>query len=66
MMVNDVLFFCILVITVIQHVVRSLCLQGFYELIPQDLIKIFDENELEVGVPPQHHLLHSGPPTSIQ
>ncbi len=23
-------------------------LQGFYELIPQDLIKIFDENELEV------------------
>ena len=25
-------------------------LQGFYELIPQDLVKIFDENELEVGV----------------
>lgn len=22
--------------------------QGFYEVIPQDLIKIFDENELEV------------------
>lgn len=26
-------------------------LQGFYELIPQDLIKIFDENELEVSPP---------------
>ena len=24
-------------------------LQGFFELIPQDLIKIFDENELEVS-----------------
>lgn len=23
--------------------------QGFFELIPQDLIKIFDENELEVS-----------------
>lgn len=24
--------------------------QGFFELIPQDLIKIFDENELEVSL----------------
>lgn len=34
-------------VVLIQCLISS---QGFYELIPQDLIKIFDENELEVSL----------------